>query len=190
MTTTRTTLSKRDANTLVASDAADAAQETPVKRSRKEAAPVEDEFDSFDQDLDDQALLAATEEVESAASNQASSQPDLSQISTQTTPARTNTTAKPSSSPSPSAAPTPRSSVRQAPLFPSQSTSASADPLPKLQPPADIASDPLWLERQTMSPSWFDLLRPEMDKPYFSQTLKSFLAAEDKAGKKTPLSRP
>lgn len=36
-----------------------------------------------------------------------------------------------------------------------------------------------------MSPSWFSLLQPEMSKPYFSATLKSFLAAEDKAGKKT-----
>lgn len=35
-----------------------------------------------------------------------------------------------------------------------------------------------------MSPTWLSILRPEMEKPYF-KTLKAFLAAEDKAGKKT-----
>ncbi|CDW96953.1 hypothetical protein [Sporisorium scitamineum] len=185
MATTRTTLSKRDANTLASDAAADTVQEATVKRAKKETAALEDEFDTFDQDLDDQALLAATEEIESAAYNQASSQPDPSQTastsaSLHTTPSRTNTTTNPSSSSS-----TPRSSLKQATLFPTQTTTTPADPLPKLQPPKDIASDPLWLERQTMSPSWFDVLKPEMDKPYFSRTLKTFLAAEDAAGKKT-----
>ncbi|SJX62997.1 related to UNG1-Uracil-DNA glycosylase [Sporisorium reilianum f. sp. reilianum] len=169
MTTTRTTLSKRDANTL-ASDAADAAQAVTAKRAKTEAAAVEaDEFDALDQDLDDQALLAAAEEIESAASNQASSQ--ATAPTSQTTPSR-------------SSASTPRPSLKQATLF-STPSSTPAEPLPKLQPPSDLASDPLWLERQTMSPSWFDLLQPEMNKPYFSHTLKAFLAAEDKAGKKT-----
>ncbi|PWZ02422.1 uracil-DNA glycosylase, partial [Testicularia cyperi] len=54
----------------------------------------------------------------------------------------------------------------------------------KVQPPADPASDPLWLERQTMSPDWFQRLESEMKQPYFIE-LKRFLASEDRAGKRT-----
>lgn len=187
--TTRTTLSKRDANTL-ASDASDSAQQGTVKRAKKDSAPQQDEFDTSDPELDEQALIAAAEEAESAASNPPSSQPQLTDVyasksSAATTALDSNTVSASSSSS------TPRSTLRQATLSStgqlSQTTlptsATPSDPVPPLQPPADPSSDSLWLERQTMSPSWFSLLRPEMQKSYF-QSLKTFLAAEDKAGKK------
>lgn len=189
--TARTTLSKRDANTLAA-DGADVAQDGPLKKPKKETGPPEDEFDKSDQEFDDEALIAAAEEAESAASNLASSQPNPSSSQAEPVPSTSSeTTASIESTPKASATSNPRSTLRQATLFPSSSKASSSsssvptESLPKLQPPSDISSDPLWLEHQTMSPSWFTLLRPEMEKPYFSTTLKNFLAAEDKAGKKT-----
>ncbi|KAJ9478999.1 Uracil-DNA glycosylase [Pseudozyma hubeiensis] len=168
--TTQATLTKRDANTL-ASDGA--ASEPNVKRVKTATSLKEDEFDTSDQEFDDAALLAAAEEAESAASNHASSQPGPPS-SSQPTPATASTSS------------TPRSNLKLATLFPSSSSKTSnpptSAPTPKLQPPTDLASDPLWLERQTMSPSWFSLLLPEMSKPYFSVTLKNFLSAQDRSG--------
>lgn len=192
--TTRATLSKRDANTLAAANGADPSEQGASKRAKKHVSVEEkDEFDTSDQEFDDEALIAAAEEAESAASNLASSQPEP--LSSQPAPIETTPSKSTvASSQSPSA--TPRSTLRQSTLFASSSngklsqssasnSASGSDPLPKLQPPSDPSSDPLWLERQTMSPAWFELLRPEMQKPYFSTTLKSFLASEDKAGKKT-----
>ncbi len=194
---TRTTLAKRDANTLSISDA-DVAKEAPAKRLKTDAAAKEDEdeFDTADQELDDEALLAAAEEAESAASTVASSQPEAA---ADAAPAAAAPASSPPSSSTIQSTPnsknasntnTPRSALRQATLFSSSTNNNSnnssiSTPLPKLQPPSDISADPLWLERQTMSPSWFSLLHSEMQKPYFSSTLKSFLAAEDKAKKTT-----
>lgn len=165
-----------------------------MKRVKKNGRVHEDEFDTSDQELDDEALLAATEEAESAASNYCpSSQPDP--LSSQPVPATAASAEPPVATTTSSPTSTPRSSLRQTTLFPSSNgtkslssattTSTTTSPLPRLEPPADISADPLWLERQTMSHDWFSLLQPEMCKPYFSQTLKSFLAAEDKSGRKT-----
>ncbi len=171
--TTRTSLAKRDANTLASSDHT-STDHTSVKRARTD----KDEFDT--DDVDDDALLAAALEAESAASSQpapSSSQPvpstsEATKSSPPASPSKTTATA------------TPRTSMRQTTLVtPSKAAPITTPAQPRLQPPADD-SDPLWLERQTMSPAWFDILRPEMAKPYFA-TLKSFLAAQDRAGKTT-----
>lgn len=157
---TARTLSKRNASSL----AADSAQNNSVKRAKKDnAAEQEDEFDSPSGDLDDAALLAATEEVESNAAS-----------SSQTVPTS-----------SPPLKSTPK--LRQPILFSSNGSVKLSQPsssTPTLQPPTDPSSDPLWLERQTLSPSWFSLLLPEMQKPSFS-TLKTFLLSETKSGKTT-----
>lgn len=173
--TTRTSLAKRDANTLASSD--NSTDHTIVKRARTD----KDEFDS--DDVDDDALLAAALEAESAASSQPA--PSSSQSVPPTSGANHSS---PPASPAgkiTTAIATPHTSMRQTTLLTPSKAAPAATPatpaLPKVQPPADD-SDPLWLERQTMSPSWFDILRPEMDKPYFA-TLKSFLAAQDRAGK-------
>ncbi|SNX84494.1 related to UNG1 - Uracil-DNA glycosylase [Melanopsichium pennsylvanicum] len=191
---TSTTPSKRDGSTLSA-DKHDLTQHGSVKRFKTDTAPQHDEFDTSDQEFDHEALIAATDQAESAASNYGSSQPDPFSSSKSSTikssPSSTMTPSQPKVASSTTS--TPRSSLRQTTLFSqsngTKSTASSPQsvsaPMPKISSPSDPLSDPLWLERQTMSPQWFTLLRPEMEKPYFSTTLKTFLASENKSGQKT-----
>lgn len=144
--TAKTTLLKRDANTLAAATSDAVQDETATKRQKKNTAKQEDEFDSS---LDDEALLAAAEQVESAASNLGSSQPEPVTVSSQTIPSSSTAT-----------------------------SSTTPAPAPAYQPPTDPTSDPLHLERTTMSSSWYQLLSSEFTKPYFT-TLKSFLSTQN-----------
>ncbi|KAJ1588501.1 hypothetical protein NDA11_000365 [Ustilago hordei] len=152
-------MAKRDANTL-AKQIPDPAQDGAVKRQKKDVAQREDELDS----VDDQALLAAAEEVELAASNLGSSQPEsVAASSSAATPA--------------SLAPKATTILKQSTLFPSNPSSTCSQPS-SYQPHSDPSTDPVHLERTTMSSKWYTLLLPEFSKPYFT-TLKSFLSTQN-----------
>lgn len=131
----------------------------PQKRTKVGASnlPVEDEED---EGWDEQALIAAAEVAEDAASHsvassssqQKSSQPSLSWAKSPSAKGVSVTS---------SSKGTPKSS---------QGTTLLTTP-----------DDPLALERSTMDPEWFAALESEMSQPYFRE-LKAFLASEASSG--------
>lgn len=131
----------------------------PKAKAKKINDDVQDEFDVAVDGLDEDALVAAAEAVEEAASathsSPPSSAPSTNKISSSLP---TNTMVKPGQG-------------------------SALTPL-KSQPAKEPLSDLLSLERETMAADWFQRLEPEMKKPYFVE-LKRFLAGENAARRVT-----
>ncbi|CAO1634014.1 unnamed protein product [Jaminaea pallidilutea] len=71
--------------------------------------------------------------------------------------------------------------------MPAKKTTTPSPSSTSLMAPSD--SDPLALERATMSPAWFEALQSEFTKPYFRE-LKAFLASEAKSQGKNNIFPP